>query len=569
MDRKIFLFFFLISISLCASIASAASVSVTGYAWSENIGWIQMNPGFGGVSLDTSTGNFSGYAWSDNIGWIDFAPASGFPQAPNYGAKMDLGTGNVTGWIKAIGADANGWDGWIKMSGTSPDYGVTVSQGTGDFSGWAWGSDVVGWISFNCLTDGSCANSNYKVVISVSSPPSVSLTADPNPINYNASSTLTWSAVNATTCTASGDWSGAKNPVSGSESTGNLTSDKTYILTCTGPGGTASASVTVAVNPAPILSCVLSANPSSGQSPLNVILSVSASGGSGTGYQYRFDYTNDSIYDTSYSASSTSTYTYTANSVAKAEVKDSNDTTATCTSSIGIISDLSVSLSANPDSGPVPLAVDLTADVSGTAQGTINYTFWWNCSRPGTSVSFTQLLCGDPNNPSIGAKYDGVIETSKTVNHTYSSQGSYTAKVIVERGTASPAESRKPISVGPAVPYFSLDSSNALLATIIESQPATTNETTITVTPVNDFDENISLSVQSVSPSLSGATYNFSDSALSPAEYSAGSKFSVSVPGSADSGAYTITIKGDGGTFVSTVDVRLNIESFSSDFWDF
>lgn len=132
--------------------AFAASKAVTGYAWSENIGWIHFNPVIGGVFLDDSTGNFSGYAWSENIGWVDFGPAGGFPAAPNYGAKADLTTGAVTGWAKAVeggSAQSGGWDGWIKMSGSAPNYGVNIDFGTGNFSGWAWASDVVGWISFS------------------------------------------------------------------------------------------------------------------------------------------------------------------------------------------------------------------------------------------------------------------------------------------------------------------------------------------------------------------------------------------------------------------------------------
>lgn len=99
------------------NITQAANTPVTGYAWSDNIGWIQMNPAFGGVQVDDSTGNFSGYAWSDNIGWVNFAPSSGYPEAPNEGAKLNFSTGQITGWIKAIAADNNGWDGWIKMRG--------------------------------------------------------------------------------------------------------------------------------------------------------------------------------------------------------------------------------------------------------------------------------------------------------------------------------------------------------------------------------------------------------------------------------------------------------------------
>lgn len=68
----------------------------------------------------------------------------------------------------------------------------------------------------------------------------------PITISYNTPVTLIWNSSNANYCTAFGGWSGTK-PISGSETTGNLTSSKTYTLTCTGSGGSASDSVTVYV----------------------------------------------------------------------------------------------------------------------------------------------------------------------------------------------------------------------------------------------------------------------------------------------------------------------------------
>jgi hypothetical protein len=59
--------------------------------------------------------------------------------------------------------------------------------------------------------------------------------------------TLSWSVTDATTCTASGAWSGSKNANGGSEVINNVTSGSTYTLQCTGDGGTDSDSVTVNV----------------------------------------------------------------------------------------------------------------------------------------------------------------------------------------------------------------------------------------------------------------------------------------------------------------------------------
>lgn len=149
--------------------------NVTGWAWSETIGWISFNctdrgvcgTSDYGVNIDGS-GNFSGYAWSENIGWINFAPSSGYPAVPNYSAKYNSGTGKVTGWARAE-ANGGGWDGWIllgKEAGGWSDQ-VTIDSGTKDFEGWAWGSFVVGWISFNCTDQpGLCPKSSYKVTAS-------------------------------------------------------------------------------------------------------------------------------------------------------------------------------------------------------------------------------------------------------------------------------------------------------------------------------------------------------------------------------------------------------------------
>lgn len=62
--------------------------------------------------------------------------------------------------------------------------------------------------------------------------------------------TISWSTANASSCTASGAWSGSQ-PTSGSASTGVLYFPATYALTCSGPGGSTSASATVAVSYTP------------------------------------------------------------------------------------------------------------------------------------------------------------------------------------------------------------------------------------------------------------------------------------------------------------------------------
>lgn len=98
------------------------------------------------------------------------------------------------------------------------------------------------------------------------STPTVTLSASPTSIVYGDHTTLTWNSTNASSCAASGGWSGTK-AVSGSEVFGPLVTS-VATLTCTGAGGSATASVTVTVTsapppPAPVPTVSISANPSS------------------------------------------------------------------------------------------------------------------------------------------------------------------------------------------------------------------------------------------------------------------------------------------------------------------
>jgi hypothetical protein len=86
---------------------------------------------------------------------------------------------------------------------------------------------------------------------------------------------------------------------------------------------------------------------------------------------------------------------------------------------------LNVSLNPSTSSGAAPLnGVTLTADVSGTAQGTINYTFYCNRADAGTNIT-----------GGYDGKYDGVTTNPKVFSAcNYSTPGTYYAKVIAERG---------------------------------------------------------------------------------------------------------------------------------------
>ncbi len=68
------------------------------------------------------------------------------------------------------------------------------------------------------------------------SKPTVTITATPTAVTADTSPSLTWKATNATTCTASGGWSGLM-PTSGTLSPAPITASTTYTLGCTGHRG--------------------------------------------------------------------------------------------------------------------------------------------------------------------------------------------------------------------------------------------------------------------------------------------------------------------------------------------
>lgn len=165
-----------------------------------------------GVRVDTATGNISGWAWSDNVGWISFNESTGCPGGP-CSPNMDMTTGYWSGWARAVAGTEvsdDGWDGWISLSckNTSflclgSSYRVQYNPLTGIISEtnrFAWGADVIGWVNFFGV------NLDISQVV-------VSLTASPSVVMEGDSTNLTWWSNYATSCTATssdGLWTGSK-----------------------------------------------------------------------------------------------------------------------------------------------------------------------------------------------------------------------------------------------------------------------------------------------------------------------------------------------------------------------
>ena len=173
--------------------------NTSGFAWSENIGWVSFNSISDGsiidygVSVSLSTGDLSGHAWSEHIGWISFnrSETGDPPEQPYKGgsgaiAKYDFDTGELTGWFRVLANDGD-WDGWVRFcdSSISKCSGFEARiDNSGDWHGWAWSDKVVGWLSFNSADPGAGGGSDYRVHSVLNNPPTVDSLTDTPPADY-------------------------------------------------------------------------------------------------------------------------------------------------------------------------------------------------------------------------------------------------------------------------------------------------------------------------------------------------------------------------------------------------
>jgi len=96
---------------------------------------------------------------------------------------------------------------------------------------------------------GSDEAGTYALDVASAPPaPVVSLSSDRSSVSSGGTVNLIWSSQNATTCTASGGWSG-NQPLNGTKTTAAITATTTFTLTCKGAGdNTATKSVQVTVS---------------------------------------------------------------------------------------------------------------------------------------------------------------------------------------------------------------------------------------------------------------------------------------------------------------------------------
>ena len=139
---------------------------------------------------------------------------------------------------------------WFYVSSRYENKRLTINY-TWNTNHWAPNKE---WVNFFFIFGGN--SYNYF------SPPTLTFTADSVNLPYGDATNLRWSSSNTLGCVASGAWGGSR-PLQGAESTGPLTSSKSYTMTCIGQSGTIEKRVDVNVSPPAPPSVSLSASPTS------------------------------------------------------------------------------------------------------------------------------------------------------------------------------------------------------------------------------------------------------------------------------------------------------------------
>ena len=233
--------------------ASGAWSGTKGVSGSQSTGPVKENSTY----TLTCTGFGRSATQSATVSVTSLAPTVSISAGPS---TIASGGSSTLTWSSTNATACTASGAWSGSKGTSG------TQSTGALTNSAT-------YTLTCL--GPAGSAAQSTTVSVKAPlPTVSLSVGPSAISSGGSATLTWSSTHATACTASGAWSGNK-ALSGSQSTGALTANATYTLSCTGPGGSAAQTAMVSVRTsAPTVS--LTASPSTIASGSSAVLAWSA-----------------------------------------------------------------------------------------------------------------------------------------------------------------------------------------------------------------------------------------------------------------------------------------------------
>ncbi len=300
-------------------------------------------------------------------------------------------TANLVGEVNSHGGDPD-LNVWFEY-GLTTDYSSTTptqqQEGLGKFCYTISNLNPCTTYNYRAIAQNSAGTSygENKSFTTSCSNPTVSLRANNSTgsttIPYNTSANLTWSSSNTNDCVALGSWSGSKS-TSGSQSTGNLTSSKTYNIECTGSGGSVSDSVTVNVEQSQPeeLSISCYANPRSIFTGESTTFIAEASGGTGS-YTYAW-----SRACSGRTSMCNKNFSFAGNYKAFLTVSSGSETKVTsCFVTVEREEDLNVSCYASPSSIREGESTTFRAEVSG---GIGSYAYTWSGDCSGSSENCTR-----------------------------------------------------------------------------------------------------------------------------------------------------------------------------------
>ncbi len=255
--------------------AAAESVTLTDFQFPAPLTSARLAASQGGAILGTpisAAGSFNVNAVAGPLSLIAFAQAGsgtaggllGVEVAPSAGGTPALDVTQAVGAIfttqkitvTAAGAYAvTATD--LGFPATFANYDTIVTQGTtqvgsiyggGTFNFTATAGDY--YLNFIAQTTGSDEAGTYALTVASAPPaPVVNLTTDNSTVSSGGTVDIIWSSQYATSCTASGGWSG-NEPTSGTATSAALSVNTTFTLTCTGAGGSTAKSAMVTVTSA-------------------------------------------------------------------------------------------------------------------------------------------------------------------------------------------------------------------------------------------------------------------------------------------------------------------------------
>lgn len=353
--------------------------------------------------------------------------------------------------------------------------------------------------------DAGCANTLDTDETNPVIPPSpaLSFTANDYTPSWGSATNLNWTAQNVTSCTASGDWSGSKG-LSGTESTGAMWWNKTFILTCTGAYGSIAKTVSIGL---------------SGTSACSDSIDNDGDG--------LIDYGGDPGCD---------------------DIMDDDETNAG--------SDVCPNLAGNQSSVPSGYSLDglgncivtVTQCSDGSdndSDGFTDYPSDLDCLSL-SDIDESGPLGGGPQcSDGIDNDGDTLVDTNDPDCHTDGNPGN--------GGSYDPGDTNETNSL---VPGFTLGSSENIKIVFASSGSADSEAKTVSPNPVGGFTGNVTLSLGAISPALPMGTtvlYSFNGGAFSASPsitipYNGSASLKVRISNKVTS-TYTVTLTGSSAGF--------------------